>query len=257
MISSENCIGVIARYNEDLNWTLEEPFNKFKYIVYNKGENDNFNKTHVLDTIQLPNVGRCDHTYLYHIVTNYSNLHPITIFLPGSITIEHKKIRAVYILNYILKHKMACVVTQDINKNIYHHFQDFTLSNWNSSEPNNNRLNPENKLYPAKIRPFGAWYKYYFKNLNVEYSILFGVFSFHRNDIIQHTVNRYIQLLNCLSTHSNPETGHYMERAWSSICYPHRYTKVTFYNSNNDISVTSKSNKTIFRNRMGGVISYA
>ena len=28
---------VVARYNEDLSWTLEEPFNKFQYTVYNKG----------------------------------------------------------------------------------------------------------------------------------------------------------------------------------------------------------------------------
>ena len=30
---------VIARYNEDLNWLNEEPFNKYPYIVYNKGNN--------------------------------------------------------------------------------------------------------------------------------------------------------------------------------------------------------------------------
>ena len=27
---------VISRFNEDLKWTLSDPFNKYKYIVYNK-----------------------------------------------------------------------------------------------------------------------------------------------------------------------------------------------------------------------------
>ena len=35
---------VISRYNENLTWTLETPFNEFKYIVYNKGDNEDFEK---------------------------------------------------------------------------------------------------------------------------------------------------------------------------------------------------------------------
>ena len=46
---------IISRYNEDLKWTLEEPFNKFRYIVYNKGENDNFEKSLVNKIINLKN----------------------------------------------------------------------------------------------------------------------------------------------------------------------------------------------------------
>ena len=38
---------VISRFNEDLKWTLEYPFNRFKYIVYNKGVNEEFVKDHV------------------------------------------------------------------------------------------------------------------------------------------------------------------------------------------------------------------
>ena len=38
---------VIARYNEDLEWTLDYPFNKYQYIVYNKGDNEDFVKTNV------------------------------------------------------------------------------------------------------------------------------------------------------------------------------------------------------------------
>ena len=71
---------VVARYNEDLNWTKEYPFNQFKYTIYNKGSNTDFVVPSLYrdKIIQLPNVGRCDHTYLYHIVKNYNKLADLT-----------------------------------------------------------------------------------------------------------------------------------------------------------------------------------
>jgi hypothetical protein len=44
---------VVSRYNEDLNWLLEYPFNEFEYIVYNKGDNEDFEKTNVKQIINL------------------------------------------------------------------------------------------------------------------------------------------------------------------------------------------------------------
>ena len=82
---------IIARYNEDLKWTLEKPFDQFKYIVYNKGDNENFEKKNVKEIISLENVGKCDHTYLYHIIENYNNLADINVFLPGSLDLKYKK----------------------------------------------------------------------------------------------------------------------------------------------------------------------
>lgn len=65
---------VIARYNENLDWInqLNLPF-----VIYNKGEITN------LPSIQLQNIGREAHSYLYHIVNNYNNLADITYFIQG------------------------------------------------------------------------------------------------------------------------------------------------------------------------------
>ena len=93
---------VISRYNEKLEWLNEDPFNKFEYIIYNKGDNDNFVKTNVKNIIKLPNIGRCDHTYLYHIVNNYNNLSNIIVFFTGSLNIKVKKKKAISILNNII-----------------------------------------------------------------------------------------------------------------------------------------------------------
>ena len=47
IIYKNNVEIVISRYNEDLLWLNEYPFNQFEYIVYNKGDNDKFDKTNV------------------------------------------------------------------------------------------------------------------------------------------------------------------------------------------------------------------
>jgi hypothetical protein len=69
------CI-VVARYNEDLEWTK----NFLNVIVYNKGNplTDDFNQ------ILLNNFGREGHTYYTHIYDNYDNLADYTIFLQGN-----------------------------------------------------------------------------------------------------------------------------------------------------------------------------
>lgn len=35
---------VVSRYNEDLEWTTKLPFNKYRTTIYNKGNNDDFQK---------------------------------------------------------------------------------------------------------------------------------------------------------------------------------------------------------------------
>jgi hypothetical protein len=69
------CI-VVARYNENVEWTTPFP----NVILYNKGDKfeDNYNE------IVLPNVGREGHTYYTHICDNYDTLADYTIFLQGN-----------------------------------------------------------------------------------------------------------------------------------------------------------------------------
>jgi hypothetical protein len=92
---------VIARYNENLEWTKEEPFCNYNIIVYNKGSNLNFYKDNIKHIYNLPNVGMCDHTYMYHIIYKYHDLADITFFLPGSLNITYKKNIALQIFKII------------------------------------------------------------------------------------------------------------------------------------------------------------
>jgi hypothetical protein len=216
---------IVSRYNENLQWINEEPFNKFSYIVYNKGINDAFEKNNVNQIINLPNVGRCDHTYLYHIVNNFENLAMINVFLPGSLNNEYKKSNAKKILYNILKYKTA-IFLGTYSNDIKSQFRNFTLDSWVCTDPSNKELNSENKLLPAVLRPFGKWFHYHFGNIKVNYWCIHGVFSIQKFDIIKHKKERYIQLLNAVGTHSNPEVGHYIERSWGAIFHPFLFTKV-------------------------------
>jgi hypothetical protein len=216
---------IVSRYNEDLSWINEEPFNKFKYIVYNKGVNDVFEKTNVNTIINLPNVGRCDHTYLYHIVNNFDNLARVNVFFPGSLNNEYKKNNAKKILYNILKYKTA-IFLGTYTSNIKNHFNTFVLDNWCCTDPKNATLNPEAKLLPAIIRPYGNWFKYHFGDIIVNHWCIHGVFSIHKIDILQHDIKRYKQLLSAVERHSNPEVGHYIERSWAAIFYPLLFTKI-------------------------------
>ena len=225
---------IIARFNEDLNWTQEAPFNLFQYIVYNKGNNDNFNKTNVKQIINIENVGKCDHTYLYHITENYDNLPNIVVFFPGSLNLNYKKDKAKLLLNNIIKSKFSkAYFVGEYHKNIKETFNNFTLDNWKTSDTTNFLLNNESILKKCVIRPYGNWYKYFFGDTQAHWSTGCGIFSIDKRDIIQHPIERYQRLLQTVNTHSNPEAGHYIERSWGAIFYPLKYTnKIDLHSKN-------------------------
>lgn len=65
---------VIARYNEDLSWIDRLPC---KSTIYNKGSHCG------RYCYTLSNIGRESHTYLCHIINNYSDLSDLIVFTQG------------------------------------------------------------------------------------------------------------------------------------------------------------------------------
>ena len=221
---------IISRYNEALNWTKESPFNKFRYIVYNKGPNENFCKEFVDKIITLDNVGRCDHTYLHHVIENYDSLSDIQVFLPGSTGDASKKRKAICILSKIIEsgHKAAYFRSDKINKSINEldSFCNFKLDNWRASNKQNRSLNGETKLLLSTLRPLGLWFIYHFGDMNICNVSYYGVFSIDNRDILQKPKSFYEKIIRDVSSHSNPEAGHYIERSWAAIFGPFVYTNV-------------------------------
>jgi len=209
---------VIARYNEDLDWLYDIDLKAFrKVIIYNKGEQ--LGPMKHCKIIPLPNVGRCDHTYLYHIIHNYGKLGKVTIFMPASCNMPNKWAIAQRLINHTLKHETSAFFGHRY-KDVLKDSNDFKLDEWKASESKNAKANPETKLAPCPERPFGKWYEKNFGNLHITAVAYLGMFCVSKKHIHNRTLESYKKLIKYLDYHSNPEAGHYFERAWLAIFNP-------------------------------------
>lgn len=263
---------MVSRYKEDLKWTLEAPFNRFYYLVYNKGDNTEFEKSRVLGVCALPNVGMCDHTYLYHLYTHYETIADITVFLPGSCNMPNKVDTARRLLTMVAQRNRACIVdAMRAPRGMFEEMKMFTLDYWNVSCTDNHnnaqRSDDESpavaasgKLTPARIRPFGRWYRAFFARhapragagagadtsmlplqgvaekhgqkeyVPVTYWWNRGIFSVSRENVHRRPRELYAQLMGATGQSVAPETSHYMERAWSTLFFPLVNTDLCFMN---------------------------
>ena len=210
---------VVARYMEDLRFLIEDkrfaPYLSTA-IIYNTGENniDAAVCKRVKAVVSMRNVGRCDHTYLHHIIQGLQtkSLADRTIFITGSCTsLSHK----MQYLQAILDGRVPAV------QHIYHMFEDFALTHWKATDGQNALKNPESELLPAPVRPFGRWLEAVFgKDLarNMVAPVFYGgVFFAAAGNLAQTPLHVYKTLLKQLETHSNPEAGHYVERVWGFL----------------------------------------
>lgn len=217
---------VVARYAEDLDWLAAPMFNNASCTVYNKGPP--LRPQDVPAAVQgtlvnRPNVGRCDETFLRHIVERYDSLADVTVFLPASCMDAHKAGATAQVLR--LARETGTTVLRgkgytDVRRELY----DFQLDAWAATNARNKAANAEARLQPAPVRPFGAWFDANFPGLRktpVRVVCFYGIFAVHRDHILQHPRRVYEALLSQLQGSSNPEVGHYMERSWGALFYPY------------------------------------
>lgn len=60
--------------------------NRFIYTVYRKDDNLLSGQENRISNnlIEIPNIGRCDYSFLYHIIMNYDNLADINVFVKAN-----------------------------------------------------------------------------------------------------------------------------------------------------------------------------
>jgi hypothetical protein len=206
--SRRNIDLVVARYNEDISWIKDIP-GDYNVYIYNKGpDNKEF------DSIKLDNLGREGHTYLTHVVNNYNNLAHVTFFTLGSAWhVNYKKSQLLKIAEHLKDNKTSAIIG---HKDHIDAARDFSLDNYQVSNPDNLKLNPETNLKPSEDRPLGNWFDKRFPGESISGISYNGIFAATREDIQKRPVEFYNKLLEELN-HVNPEVVHYFERVWANI----------------------------------------
>jgi hypothetical protein len=214
------CDLVVSYYKENLDW-LNNKTDKIDTIyIYSKGnKSPSTSIPHV--EISIENIGRCDHTYLYHIITNYDKLADVTIFTTGSTgALKHKLKNFRLILANVFKTHNSCFLGQhenDVAKTQY----DFKIDNYRSSNISNQEASAADILALASPRPFGRWYNKHFPGIKISHVVYYGVFAVSKKHIHAHPKSYYKKLIKEFpKDHSNPEVGHYFERSWVAVFHP-------------------------------------
>lgn len=199
---------VVSRFNEDLDW-LKKWKDEFEIIVYNKGE-----KIDALDYlyIELPNYGRESHTYLYHIVNNYHNLHDNTVFIQGDISNIGVNV-----------HKNLMQYIVDIEK---YGFSANNIGFFNENIWNNINF-IDNPKYKNEIETgFLKLSKKSFKEYVIEHLGKLpkltpvswcGCFGVSKEYIHSRPKKFYEKLLKSIPEYHTPEESHFIERMWAYI----------------------------------------
>ena len=210
---------VVARYKEDVNWLREYDDGTFgRLFMYNKSdkpvEYSNGRANYIYR--ELPNVGVCDHTYLYHIIDNYDNLADVTVFLPGSGSLGNKKDTVDFVMEKVkTTRKTVFNVGPFPDRSVGEVLYDFTLENWDVTSLENR--DSDGRLELAKVRPFGKWYETKFPGIKVKAPVYGGIFAVSREHIRSREKAFYEDLIKEVNTHKFHEASHYMERSWTSI----------------------------------------
>ena len=203
---------VLSRYKENIEYvsTFREPC-----IVYNKGDDI------TIPCITLPNIGKCDHSYLYHIIENYEKLHDITIFLPASYYYIPKKVKIVKELFekvYTTNGKYSIFIGTQADDIILKNYE-FVLNNYETLFVQNRDKSVLSSTEKSPIRPFGKWCEHIYGNIKCNYINYWGIMAIRKEDILKNPIDFYKQLLSFLQT-PNPEAGHFIERTYS-LMFPH------------------------------------
>jgi len=213
---------VVARYNEDLSFLKNAPFNEFPVICYNKGPVDSGCRAAgtCKKMIKLPNVGKCDHTYLYHIIQNYHNLADVTFFIPGSCLMNSfKTSKTMRTFEYAKKTKNSVFIGLNLD-NVAKDLYEFEIDEYVTTNRENVKINSDGSMKRCEIRPFGKWYESNFGDLKITLADFTSIFAVSREHILQHPRSHYEKLISYLDDDVSPECGHYMERSWVAVFSP-------------------------------------
>jgi len=211
---------IISKYNENVSYVKmfknvylydKNPVNSENFYKFIKSD---INYTH------LKNVGRCDHTYLYHIINNYENLNTLNIFMSASVFLcENMSKLEIYNKHILISNNTKNSVFFRNSKPILEIFHDFKKTH-HKTFTSENIIFDDCHILDQYNGNYKDWYIKNFGNISVNYGSFGSTLVLHKKHILQHSKKYYKNLIKYLDKHNAPETGHYFERAWGAVFYP-------------------------------------
>ena len=217
---------VIARYNEDIGWLKDYKSNPFnKIYVYNKGSGGEDCPLSPTVYEKLENVGRCDHTYIYHIIKNYDNLADVTIFAKGSVIcpmrgMQREPAKFSKTVERAFETGNSVFTGKHYPPSLEESMGDFTMATYISHCGVNKDSTTKPALFPATPSPYKEWYKARFPGIKEDRASFAGIFAVSKAHIHNRKKASYEPFLKELAVDSNPEAGHFMERSWYALFHP-------------------------------------
>lgn len=196
---------VVSRYNEDVGWTREFD----RKIIYNKGDRNTIPKDLQDYVIDLPNVGREVHTYLHHIIENYDNLDPLTIFVQGGYKDHYKNIPPER-FKQLFSNVKSGYSTNFFNTETWgdsRRAYNFNLSFWGGRDLGNRDLK------------YGMWFERVFSERYIDspFAYAWSIFSVDKEHIQRRPNDFYKALIKHVDYHNSPQEAHFMERSWLQL----------------------------------------
>ena len=171
-----------------------------------------------VEITNLPNVGRCDHTYLAHARRLRSQLADVTLFLKDT-TLAHGHLGA-------MVNVLGLVATLPADLEVFcarsqgRDAKTFELPRYESEQCRRyGRCYGDESYLRADVRPWGEWVRRHFAAPWPEEApdaptCLGGAFAAGRDALLRAPSETYAALEAELSRGNSLEAGHFMERAW-------------------------------------------
>ena len=174
-----------------------------------------------IQIIPMENVGRIDHTLVYHILQNWDNLPETLVSLPASILMCLRK--GVYLSAII---KRLRVVKERYSGFYSPRFKkvskDFNYSiDYYQSESNCNRNG--NPFIKSEYPDFKTWKNEIIDTRPMHYVAMRGMFAVSKENVLHINKGVYENLLVSLSVGDNIENGHFAERIWAHLFRQHSF----------------------------------
>ena len=224
---------VVSRFKEKNIYWLNDlgPISNDNVYIYNK-KNDSidssYDKAHFKNNFLLPNIGKCDHSFLWHVVHNYHTLKEFTLFLTPHYT--HHKPHTYETLETTLDWFEICDRTLWSYKPAVFYSPNCKLVNYFCSDY---RLG----YYATHLKPnkdnytFGEWLRAYVEpdidailaKPGARFHLNFGGnMCYSATSIKSRPLEFYQKLLEQFEDNDS-EVAHYFERAWYYIFNAHKY----------------------------------